>query len=109
MAPNEIFSEIKPPFKGTSDERYILTGIISWGIKCGLPNVPGVYASVKEALCFIDFATKCRHSSKYIGYYNYGDSCRNWLDDKINELETLRPGNIYSQRAKDLKTSCRIR
>ena len=46
---------------------------------------------------------------KYIGYYNYGDNCRNWLDDKINELEALRPGNIYSQRAKDLKNSCRIR
>ena len=88
------------------DEKYILTGIISWGIGCNLPGVPGVYASVKEALCFIDFATKCRHGSKYIGYYNYSKHCSSWMDDLINKLEAQRPGNIYSQRAKDIVKSC---
>ena len=53
--------------KAKRGEKYILTGIISWGIKCGQKGVPGVYASVKEALCFIDFATRCVHGNKYIG------------------------------------------
>ena len=83
--------------------------IVSWGIKCGTPGVPGVYASVKEALCFIDFATRCNHGTKYYGYYNYGEYCRDWLDDKIEELEAIRPGNIYSKRAKELQESCLLR
>jgi len=37
---------------------YIQTGIIAWGVECGLA-VPGVYANVSKALCFIDYATKC--------------------------------------------------
>merc|ERR1739842_274345 len=38
---------------------YIQTGIIAWGVECGMADIPGVYANVSKALCFIDYATKC--------------------------------------------------
>ena len=46
-------------------------GITAWGIGCGEANVPGVYASMAEATCFIDWATKCRHGDKYIADYDF--------------------------------------
>ncbi|GAB6027718.1 AAEL001675-PA [Chamberlinius hualienensis] len=36
------------------DGRYVLSGIVSWGIGCGLPGVPGVYVRVSEYLDWID-------------------------------------------------------
>ena len=30
-------------------------GIVAWGIDCGMPEIPGVYASVADGLCFIDW------------------------------------------------------
>jgi kallikrein len=41
-------------------DRYVQVGVVAWGIDCGLPNVPGVYASVPYGLCFIKWATKCQ-------------------------------------------------
>ena len=36
---------------------YVQVGIVAWGIGCG-ESVPGVYANVSEALCFIDWSTR---------------------------------------------------
>lgn len=36
------------------DGRYVLAGIVSWGIGCGLPNVPGVYVRTSEYLDWIN-------------------------------------------------------
>ena len=46
-------------------------GITAWGIGCGEENVPGVYASMAEATCFIDWATKCKHGDKYNNDYDF--------------------------------------
>jgi len=32
-------------------------GIVAWGVGCG-DEIPGVYANVSQALCFIDWATR---------------------------------------------------
>merc|ERR1712066_678717 len=52
--PDQSIEEQEP----NPDTTYIQTGVIAWGVECGLP-VPGVYANVSKALCFIDYATKC--------------------------------------------------
>ena len=59
-----------------------MSGIVSWGIGCGQKDVPGVYADISKALCFIDFGTKCQHSNKYEDFYNY-TQCDDWIDKEI--------------------------
>ena len=61
-------------------------GIVAWGVKCGTPNVPGVYASVTQGLCFIDWATKCLEGDKYIDFYDI-KGCENW--SKFNNQSLL--------------------
>ncbi|CAB3240026.1 unnamed protein product [Arctia plantaginis] len=36
------------------DEKWILVGLVSWGIGCGSPNVPGVYVNVASYLPWIN-------------------------------------------------------
>ena len=62
--------------------RYVLAGIVSWGLECGKKDVPGVYADVTQGLCFIDYATKCMHGKEYQRFYDY-PQCANWLEDLI--------------------------
>jgi kallikrein len=40
-----------------ADDIYVQVGIVAWGIGCG-EQIPGVYANVSQALCFIDWATR---------------------------------------------------
>ena len=91
----------------SSNFSYILTGIISWGIGCGLPGVPGIYASVQEALCFIDYDTNCKHGQKYYDYYDY-PQCEDWIEKQdFLESEIIFPKSI-AERAKKLMESCII-
>jgi secreted trypsin-like serine protease len=41
----------------SGEETYVQVGIVAWGIGCG-EQIPGVYANVSQALCFIDWATR---------------------------------------------------
>ena len=59
-----------------------MSGVTSWGIGCGQKDVPGVYADVSKALCFIDFATKCQHGNKYDDFYDY-PQCKDWLKKEM--------------------------
>jgi len=43
--------------KTGADGIYVQVGIVAWGIGCG-EQIPGVYANVSQALCFIDWATR---------------------------------------------------
>ena len=86
----------------------MLTGIISWGIDCGKAGVPGVYASVQKALCFIDYATKCKHGEKYTNFYDYKEDCSNWIDETIDDL-SKKGGPIaksFFEKSQALKDSC---
>ena len=86
----------------------MLTGIISWGIGCGTAGVPGVYASVQKALCFIDYATKCKHGEKYTNFYDYKEDCSNWIDETIDDL-SKKGGPIaksFFEKSQALKDSC---
>ena len=78
--------------------RYVLAGIIAWGIGCGKDGLPGVYASVRNALCFIDWDTKCKHGSDFIGHYDYSNDCTGWIDKLIdsNHFPSCSDVNITS-------------
>jgi len=92
--------------QGVSD-KFVLAGIISWGIGCGREGVPGVYASVRDALCFIDWDTKCKHGVDFIGHYDYNNDCSGWMDEVLTLLEDN--SLIFKRqlkRAKQLKDSC---
>merc|ERR1719208_504868 len=43
-------------------------------------RMPGVYADVSEAMCFIDWSTKCVHGQDKDFYEMKG--CRNWAKDQ---------------------------
>ena len=87
----------------------MLTGVISWGIGCGKAGVPGVYGSVQKALCFIDYATKCKHGKKYTNFYDYKEDCSNWIDETIEDLSKKLSSSIakgFFDEAQALKDSC---
>ena len=63
---------------------------MAWGIGCGEDNIPGVYASVSEGVCWIDLAMSCQ-----AGYWGLpapshwgfpASSCQTWLDQRLTEL-----------------------
>ena len=84
-----------------------MAGVVAWGIGCGVPNVPGVYASIPDALCFIHSATKCKHGSRYTDYYYY-PQCDNYLEDQISQLEKEVGVDDQLKRAQNLKDSCKF-
>jgi len=59
---------------------YVQAGVVAWGIGCGEDNVPGVYASVPEAVCWIDYAMSCRANGGSSSYWGYGTECQDWWD-----------------------------
>ena len=75
--------------------RFVLSGIVSWGLKCGKKDVPGVYADVTQGLCFIDYVTKCIHGDKYQQFYVY-PQCNNWLEDLIAKYVLICETSIFS-------------
>merc|ERR1712240_503439 len=59
---------------------YVQAGVVAWGIGCGEDNVPGVYASVPEAVCWIDYAMSCGANGGSSSYWGYGTECQDWWD-----------------------------
>ena len=67
--------------------------------------------SVTDGLCFIDWATKCKHGDSYNQFYDYSSQCGdNWIDEQISQLERERFSNSkaedYLKKARALKASC---
>jgi len=75
-------------------DTYIQAGIVAWGIGCGEDGVPGVYADVSKASCWIDSAVTCHYAYDASGSVEsyFGHQCQSWKDNKIAELETKKQG-----------------
>jgi len=86
-------------------DRYVLAGIVAWGIGCGKPDVPGVYAAVSDVICWIDWVTKCKHGNEYASFYDY-PQCANWIDKEISSLEGNSEDKKYLSRVKIMKKTC---
>merc|ERR1739842_95284 len=81
---------------------YIQMGIVAWGIGCGENGVPGVYADVSKASCWIDYVMSGYYGQQtgdFSSYWGYDfDTCGTWMEDtrtKLNEKYTSlegRPG-----------------
>merc|ERR1711915_741901 len=71
-------------------DTYEQVGIVAWGIGCGEDGVPGVYASVSEAVCWIDYALTCHHGQNTGDYeaflFNTQSQCGSWFDKKLEQL-----------------------
>ena len=49
-------------------------------------------------MCFIDWDTKCKHGSDFIGHYDYRNDCTGWIDKLIdsNRFPSCSDVNITS-------------
>jgi len=94
-----------------NQQQYVQAGIIALGIECGT-EIPGVYANVSKALCFIDWATKCTDGPE-ADYYGY-EGCIGWAKREYcqykDELEQLRAqDNLPSARRKARKVEASVK
>jgi len=104
------------------DQQYVQTGIVAWGLGCG-SDIPGVYANVSDALCYIDWATKCVHGQD-ADFYGY-NGCRDWAkrqycqykdeliqakaaaEDSINALRKQKKMEDLTRRLESAIQSCK--
>jgi len=81
---------------------YVQAGIVAWGIGCGENGVPGVYADVSKATCWIDQQISCHqgaNSGNYNSYFGYTSNvCGAWFDNKIAGLTQKRDAAGSNQR-----------
>merc|ERR1712025_469858 len=67
--------------------RNVLAGVVAFGIGCGQKDVPEIFASVQDALCFIDYDVKCKHGNEFISTIDYAKECSNWHKEQEEFLE----------------------
>ena len=82
----------------TDPNTYTQAGIVAWGIGCGENNVPGVYASVSQGLCWIDFVMSChfgQETGDFSSYWGYTTSqCQADIGSTLRELEIRAAGKL---------------
>merc|ERR1711909_84116 len=83
-------------------DTYVQAGMVAWGIGCGENGVPGVYADVSKATCWIDQQISCHqgaNSGNYNSYFGYTSNvCGAWFDNKIAGLTQKRDAAGSNQR-----------
>jgi len=88
-------------------------GIVAWGIGCGEEGVPGAYADVSEAVCWIDYATTCVYGEDFASYWSHTSSqCGSWFDKKLKYFDEKiaaggRTAKIF-EAMKSAYTECQV-
>jgi len=78
--------------------QYVQAGIVSWGLGCGQDGVPGVYADVDNAMCWVDWEVSCALGLNN-SYFGRAD-CGGWLEEQkrnkyVGEYYSSKCGGIY--------------
>ena len=80
-----------------------------FGIGWGNKEIPDVFASDHDALCFIDYDIKCKHDKDFITHIDYERDCSTWYEDLVKELEAQPQVRIikrYLKRTQALANTC---
>lgn len=73
-----------PSYSSNSDDpKYVQAGIVAWGVGCGKDGIPGVYADIKGAMCFIDWAAGCMSGRDSCPH----PKCNGWLEESRRPLQ----------------------
>eukprot|EP00092_Neocalanus_flemingeri_P033547 GFUD01036470.1.p1 GENE.GFUD01036470.1~~GFUD01036470.1.p1 ORF type:complete len:505 (-),score=163.46 GFUD01036470.1:70-1584(-) len=71
--------------------QFVQAGIVSWGLGCGQDGVPGVYADVDSAMCWVDWEVSCALGLSY-SYFGRSD-CAGWVEEQKRDKYV---GGYYS-------------
>ena len=71
--------------------QFVQAGIVSWGLGCGQDGVPGVYADVDSAVCWVDWEVSCALGLSY-SYFGRTD-CAGWVEGQKRDKYV---GGYYS-------------
>lgn len=90
---------------------YEQAGIVAWGIGCG-DAIPGVYADVSDAVCWIDYAMTCYYGQSN-SYWSYDEAqCGTWLNNKLSTFdERIKAGGAVARIMQAIKkeyTQCKV-
>ena len=79
----------------TTHTVYTQVGIVAFGVGCGEQEVPGVYTSVAEQVCWLDWVLGCDPEYRDRHELSHNLACNQWLEEKQNHrFPPVR--NIYS-------------
>ena len=71
--------------------QFVQAGIVSWGLGCGQDGVPGVYADVDSAVCWVDWEVSCALGLSH-SYFGRTD-CAGWVEGQKRDKYV---GGYYS-------------
>merc|ERR1719373_1184033 len=72
----------------SSPDTFTQAGIVAWGIGCG-GQIPGAYAAVSQAVCWVDLVTSCHYgeAGRAESHFRYSRAeCGDWLDSTLARL-----------------------
>ena len=89
---------------------YKKAGIVAWGLGCGEEGLPGVYADVAGAACWIDFAATCYGDRVYMGNTKTFTFClltKKCIFFRTLQIPGLRAGGPSSETGRSAKSGCK--
>ncbi len=104
-----FFKKIKAEKREMKGLFYEKAGIVAWGLGCGEEGLPGVYADVAGAACWIDFAATCYgdrvgENTKTFTFCLLTKKC---IFFRTLQIPGLRAGGPSSATGRSAKSGCK--